>query len=887
MQSPQKWHNLSVAEAVQQLGTNPEKGLSAEEAQRRMEKWGPNELEAKKRTSPMRIFVSQFNDFMIWILIAAALISGVVLKELIDAVAIIVILVLNAVLGFIQEFRAEKAMEALKRMTAPTAKTIRDGKEEVIAAREIVPGDLIRLEVGDSVPADARIANCQAFSTQEAALTGESLSINKSCGEIAGDVALGDRRNMVYAGTTVSSGRALALVAATGSHSQMGQIAQLLEIKEEKTPLQYKLRDVGKKITILCLSVAAIVVAAGILRGHSAAVMFLAGVSLAVAAIPEGLPAVITVSLALGVQNMAKKHAVVRKLHAVETLGATTVICSDKTGTLTQNKMAVRRIYFQNHLWKHSSDGRITDLDTKEEICLDISPILRIAVLCNDARKGQNGGMLGDPTETALILAGETSGMIKDVLEDKHPRISEVPFDSDRKRMSTIHKHNESFVVLAKGAPEEILSRCKSVLVADVKQLTPDERNKILTTNANLAKEGFRNLAFAYRELDDLPQEINAEIVEKDLVFVGLLGLTDPPRPEVYAAIETCKKAHIRVTMITGDHKLTAEAIAKEIGLMDGRKVVTGLEIDAMSLEELERDLPQIGVFARVDPKDKIKIVKAFRETGNIVGMTGDGINDAPAVKMADIGISMGKVGTDVTREASDLVLTDDNFATIVSAVKEGRIIFDNIKKFILFLLSCNISEVATVFFAMIAGFPLPLLPVQILWINLITDGLPALALGVDPPDPGLMERPPRAKEEDILSPSKQKQVLWQGLLLTAGALSSFFVSYLWLKTSLDTARTIAFSTLVFIQLLHSLSFRSEKRSILSPASFANKYLLMAIFGSVFLQLCVLYLPFLQPIFRTISIGPREWLIVGLSCIAPTIIIDLVKQLIAKKATSA
>lgn len=878
-----EWHNLPISEVKKSLDSDPEKGLSLHEVETRRERYGPNELEAGKKASALKIFLSQFNDIMIWVLAAAAIISGFVLKELLDAVAIMAILVLNSILGFVQEFRAEKAMEALRKLAAPTAKAIRDGKEEIIPSRDIVPGDLIRLETGDSVPADARLVQCQVFSSQEAALTGESQPVNKTTAEMPSrEVPLADRKNMVYAGTLVASGRALALVTATGPSSEMGQIAALLDTKDEKTPLQYELRDVGKKITFLCLAVAAVVIVAGIARGHSIAIMFLAGVSLAVAAIPEGLPAVITVSLALGVQNMAKHHAVIRKLHAVETLGSTSVICSDKTGTLTQNKMAVRRIFFQNRLWKLSAENKLLDPESNQETDLDLVPLLKVAVLCNDARQIANGKMLGDPTETALVFIGEAFGLNKDQLEKEMPRISEVPFDSDRKRMSTIHRPDGSFLVLMKGAPEQVLPHCSRLLLDSEHEMTAKDRDTILGFDGQLAREGFRNLAFAYKEMKQAPKETSSDEVESDLVFAGLLGLTDPPRPEVAQAIETCKKAHINVAMITGDHKLTAEAIAREIGLLDGRKIITGIELEKMPLEQLEKELADIAVFARVSPKDKIKIVKAYRDKGYVVGMTGDGINDAPAVKMADIGISMGEVGTDVTREASDLVLADDNFATIVEAVREGRTIFDNLRKFILFLLSCNISEVGTVFLAMVLGFPLPLFPVQILWINLVTDGLPALALGVDPPDPDLMERPPRSSTEGILSRARQKQVVWQGLVLTAGAISSFLLSYLWLGDSLGTSRTVVFTTLVFVQLLHALSFRSERQSILAMSSLANRYLIAAIVGSVLLQVAVIYLPFVRPVFRTLPLGWSEWAVIGVSCLSPILIVDLIKTQLAR-----
>ncbi len=883
-QLQRNWHNLPVSQVERLLDTNLDAGLSSNEAQDRTERYGPNEFESGQTSSAWKILLSQFNDFMIWVLIVAALISGLVLGEVLDAGAIMTILILNAVLGFIQEFRAERALEALKKLAAPTAIVIRDGHEQPVSARNLVPGDVIHLEAGDSVPADGRVARSQTLSTQEATLTGESQPIAKSAEPMRNrDIALADRNNMTYAGTLVASGRALVLVTATGSFSEMGKIAALLKMEEEKTPLQHELRTVGKRITVLCLAIAATVILAGIARGFSLPVMFLAGVSLAVAAIPEGLPAVITVSLALGVQNMARKHAVIRRLHAVETLGSTSIICSDKTGTLTQNQMAARRIYLQNNLWRLTAENKLVDQGSGQQADLDLSTLLTIAVLCNDARKTSNGKTLGDPTEAALIALGEAFDVSKANLAAKTPRIHEVPFDSERKRMSTIHQSDGSYLVLMKGAPEQVLPLCSKLFVASERALTQKDREAILQTDGQLAKEGFRNLAFAYKELPQMPAEINSTTIEHDLVFVGLVGLSDPPRPEVPEAIRVCKDAHINVVMITGDHKLTAAAIAEEIGLLGGRRIVTGQELQAMSLPELEQQLPDIGVFARVSPQDKIKIVEAFKEKDYIVAMTGDGINDAPAVKMADIGISMGLVGTDVTREASDLVLTDDNFATIVEAVRQGRIIFDNIKKFILFLLSCNISEVGTVFLAMMLGFPLPLFPVQILWINLVTDGLPALALGVDPADPRIMERPPRPREEGILSPTRQKQILWQGLLLTSGALASFLISYAWLNQSLRTAQTVTFTTLVFIQLLHSLNFRSAHRSVFARSSFANKYLLIAILGSLALHFTALYLPLVRPIFRTVPLGSSEWLIVAGSCVLPLLALDQIKRVLAHK----
>ncbi|MDI6822340.1 MAG: calcium-translocating P-type ATPase, SERCA-type [Actinomycetota bacterium] len=889
------WHTLKIREIESILKTDVKAGLHPEQAQNRLIRFGLNELEEEKKPTPLQIFLSQFKDFLVYVLIVAIIISGLLLKELVDALAISAILILNAILGFVQEFRAEKAMEALKRLTAPTAKVIRLGQEMEIPAKELVPGDLILLQTGDHVPADARIMECTAFATDESALTGESQPVNKHTKPVSNPLLpLGDRKNMVYMGTAAARGRAKAVVVATGKSTEMGQIAGMLQVAGEKTPLQKELKRVGKRIALLCLLVCSVVFLSGILRGFSWALMFLAAVSLAVAAIPEGLPAVVTVTLALGVQNMAKKNAIVRRLHAVETLGSATAICTDKTGTLTKNQMTVNLIYLEDKMWKLTDEGRLRingkEIAPSENIIL----LFKIAALCNDARF-RDGKPVGDPTEGALLIAAEKVGLKKDALEKQAPRLNEIPFDSERKRMTTVHKlvggpacrqvgqesRVEGYVALVKGAPEVVLTRCSNIYRGGIKPLSEEERKGLLHKNGSMARRGYRVLAMAYREFSE-PPEIEPEALEKDLTFVGLVGMTDPPRSEVYGAIKTCHKAKVQVAMVTGDHKLTAETIAKEIDLLDRKQVITGPELKEISEEELTSRIEEIAVYARVDPKDKIKIIKAFKNRGHIVGMTGDGVNDAPAVKMADIGIAMGIAGTDVTKEASDITLTDDNFATIVTAIREGRSIFDNIKKFILFLLSCNVSEVLTMFLAMIAGLPLPLLPIQILWINLVTDGLPALALGTDPPAPDLMHRPPRQIGEGILTKERQLQILWQGLVLALGALFAFMAGLFWLKIPLRSAQSMVFTAMVLAQILHTLNFRCERHSVFTLHSLANKPLLAAIWGSIILHLGVLYIPPLQSIFHTAFLGTREWGIILTASLVPLIIVDALRNAIRK-----
>ncbi|HZD59544.1 MAG TPA: cation-translocating P-type ATPase [Anaerolineae bacterium] len=885
------WHTETIDEAAAALDTNLEDGLSEGEARHRLAEYGPNTLEERKKRSAFFLFLGQFNDFMIWVLIAAAFVSSVVLREVVDSLAIVAILFINAILGFIQEYRAERALEALKKLAAPQSRVVRDGAEKELPASELVPGDVIMLEGGDIIPADSRLTVVGAFLVDEAPLTGESVASTKMVDPIANpDIPHGDRDNMAYMGTTAVAGRARATVVDTGPRTEMGKIAEMIQTEEEKTPLQIELDRVGRTIAILVLIIAAIIFVSGLLRGFELALILLASVSLAVAAIPEGLPAIVTITLALGVQRMARQNAIVRKLYAVETLGSTTVINTDKTGTLTINRMTAEKLYLDGHVFDVEDKKIIQEEAEVEEE--DLLSLLTIALLSNDARHGKDGKLIGDPTETALIRLGDDLGYPKEKLEAEHTRVDEIPFDSSRKRMTTINRADGGFLVLTKGAPELVLPRSLHERYAgENRWLSSDRREEILGVNNRLASEGYRTLAFAYRAIQERPREaIKAEEeIERDLIFIGIIGLTDPPRPEVPPAIETAKQAGIRVAMVTGDHKLTATAVAEKIGLLENGGVLTGVELEEMSVEDLARVVDKIGVYARVDPSHKVKIVNALKSNGEVVAMTGDGVNDAPAVKQADIGISMGQVGTDVTKEASDMILADDNFATIVRAVREGRLIFDNLKKFILFLLSANASEVLTMFIALIVGLQLPLLPIQILWINLITDGFPALALGVDVPAPGLMERPPRRAGEAILARSRLIRIVWQGFWLALATLLAFIVSLIVSDVPLLATRaqgggalvaisqTVAFTTLVTIQLLHALNYRVATTTIFSKEVLRNKLLLIAIAGSFILQLAIIYIPFLQPIFNTRPLGAIEWLIIFAFIIPALVIIDVTK----------
>ncbi|HET6350679.1 MAG TPA: calcium-translocating P-type ATPase, PMCA-type [Coriobacteriia bacterium] len=897
------WHCRSAAEAVELLQVDPATGLSSEQAVERQAAYGPNELRAADKTPAWRMFISQFNDFMIWVLFAAVAISAIE-GQVPEAIAITAILILNGVLGFVQEYRAEQALDALKQMSAPVAKVLRDGAESSVPAVELVPGDIVVLEAGDKIPADGRLIKAGAMRVEEAALTGESAPVRKDERDLAdADSALGDRVGMLFAGTSVAVGHGIYVVTSTGQHTEMGKIAELLAGQEdEDTPLQKELETVGKRIAIIVLVIAFIVFVEEMWRAvtgsqlplhdaiaqhgfrDTATVALLVAISLAVAAIPEGLPAIVTVALSLGVRRMAGHNALVRKLHAVETLGSTTFICSDKTGTLTRNEMTVKRMMVGTDLVHLLPDFGMEPQD-RDPSRSDRELLLEIASSCNDARFGAEGELLGDPTETALIVAADR--IQHDNVRPR--RIGEVPFDSERKRMTTVHAIEGSRVAYMKGGTDVVLSLCERALLrGEIVELTGELRDELQRANAELAGQGFRTLAFACRELAE-GEPVEGEEIERAMVYVGILGLQDPPRPEVTAAIEECHKAGIHVAMVTGDHGLTAEAIGREIGLVSGQRVVTGVELEKMSDDELFDIVQDIRIYARVNPEHKLRIVDALKRHGEVVAMTGDGVNDAPALKRADIGVAMGRVGTDVSREAADMVLADDNFATIVEAVREGRVVFENLRKFILFLLSCNMSEVLIIFTTALLAPEPALLPLQILWINLVTDGLPALALGVDPGSPRVMDRAPRSADESILTKSRQLQVLWQGALITVGALAMYLgVEFGWF--SVDSARhaqTMLFTTIVLAQLLHSFNFRSSTKSVFSIESFKNKWLLLAFGGSMALHSLVIYVPAMQRVFKTQPLGIHDWMAVVLAALIPIVLIDITKLAIARKNKAA
>jgi len=919
------WHTGAVEQVLKTLKTNPKTGISEKEAGERIDQYGYNQLEAKKGRTPFKIFISQFNDFMIWILIAAAFISGIIIREITDAIVILIILVINSVLGFVQEFRAEKALQALKELASPSALVIRDGRESSISSKRLVPGDIIKLTAGDLVPADCRVIDNVNLQANESIITGESLPVNKITDSIGkNNIPLGDRKNILFSGTTIVKGRCSAVVTGTGNDTEIGKIASMVQEEEELTPLQIELKTVGKKIGIICLAVSVIVFLSGILKGNSVAQMLLVAVALAVAAIPEGLPAIVTVSLALGVQKMARSNAIVRKLSSVETLGSVSVICTDKTGTLTKNKMMVRKIYcglkedknYNKFIEIHNktgSGGLKKTLFLKE---MDDGSALKLlvenAVLCNDAyytnKKTQQ--ITGDPTEVALVELGNFYSIDKSKLEKTHPRVLEEPFDSDRKMMTTINKipagtvnGRKKYILFSKGAPEVIADKCSKIIKnGRIENLTDSGRKEISKSNFLLAEKAMRNLAFAFKYMEKLPGEQKVKESEKDLVYLGTVGMIDPPRPEVYQAIEQCRRANIKIIMVTGDHNITARAIGEELGILGpGDRVIDSTEFGEMTSQELDDQIENIRIFARVSPANKVDIVEALKRKHHIVAMTGDGINDAPSLKKADIGIAMGIAGTDVSKESSDMILTDDNFATIVTAVKQGRSIYDNLKKFILFLLSCNISEVLLMFISIVIGdyifylitgqrgfLYIPLLPVQILWMNLITDGLPAMALGIDPPEKNIMDRRATKKKEQILSKRGLGTVVWQGMVLTLGVLFIYFAGPVLFHTNdffhdREIFQTSVFTTLVLTQLLHTFNFRFEDKGIFTRNILENKYLNLAVIASILLQVGIVYVPWLQGIFKTTDLGLYHWLLIIASSIVPVLIINFVNELIYKK----
>ncbi|WP_027148637.1 cation-translocating P-type ATPase [Methylobacter tundripaludum] len=853
------WHLLEPWQTTAWLKVDPEKGLNHQEAKERLETYGPNAIQEQSRRGPIRMFLGQFADFMIIVLILACIVSGLV-GDVTDTIVILVIIVLNAIIGFIQEYRAEKAVAALKRLSSPTAQVLREGKTHTIAAHELVPGDLVMLEAGNVVPADLKLLGVARLKVEEAALTGESLPVEKSGALIRElDSPLGDRLNMAYKGTVATYGRGVGIVIATGMDTELGKIAELLrQGKETKTPLQLRLASFGVRLALLVLAVCAIIFVVGLLRGEEPVLMFLTAVSLAVAAIPEALPAVATVTLAIGARNLVAKNALIRRLPAVETLGSVTFICSDKTGTLTQNRMHAEAFYVEESL--------------REGIAPDFpAPLLRALALNNDARRSHDGQLLGDPTEIALHQAAESVGYVGSELVKDAPRLDEIPFDSERKLMTTLHQENGELVAYTKGAPENVLHRCVNLWGGDGPQPLPKEA--ILAAADQMAADGLRVLALAYRQLPERPQTLDTDSIETELCFLGLVGLMDPPRPEAKEAVALCKTAGITPVMITGDHPATARAIAIRLGIVDdGCKVLTGSQLAGMSLEEFEKEVEEVRVYARVAPEQKIKIVKALQDRGEFIAMTGDGVNDAPALRAANIGIAMGKIGTDVAREASHMVLLDDNFATIVTAVREGRRIFGNIRKFIKYAMTCNSAEIWTLFLAPFLGLPIPLLPIHILWINLVTDGLPGLALAVEPEERGIMQRPPRAPQESIFAQGMWQHILWIGLLM--GGVSLFSQGWAYVTGSAHW-QSMVFTVLALSQMGHVLAIRSERESLFSQGLFSNKPLLGSVLLTFGLQMAVLYVPVLQPIFKTDALSLDELLL----CLALSSVVFFVVEI--------
>ncbi|MFC4545902.1 calcium-translocating P-type ATPase, SERCA-type [Paenactinomyces guangxiensis] len=904
MSDSARWIDWEAEKVTAHFRVDPSVGLSEEEAQKRLKQVGTNQLSEGEKISLLALFVDQFKDFMVLVLLAATLISGL-LGEYTDAIAIIAIVLLNAILGFVQEVRAEKSLSALKKLSAPTARVLRNGKWLRLDASKLVPGDIVHMESGDRLPADVRFLKTENLYVEESALTGESVPVAKNPARLPRqDVSLGDRKNMGYMGTMAVRGKGVGVVVHTGMDTEMGKIAHLIESTDTaETPLQRRLEQLGKVLIVVALILTAVVVITGILHGHDVYKMFLAGVSLAVAAIPEGLPAIVTIALALGVQRMIKRKAIVRKLPSVETLGCATVICSDKTGTLTQNKMMVTRIWADGRKVTVSGNGYIPEgafaCQGREINPSDFQPlrrILEISVLCNNAsllQEKEKGGLLkikkqvnwlidGDPTEGALLVAGAKAGLTSEYLSEEWKRVKEFPFDSERKMMSVLLERKDGRQVLyTKGAPDILLAKCTRIVYQEkTVPLTDSLRAEILRLNEEFAGMALRNLAFAYREITGKERDVHSDLsAESQLTFVGLAGMIDPPREEVKEAIRICHRAGIKTAMITGDHQATAMAIATELGILrPGGLTLNGRDLYNMNDEEFLKKVNDIDVYARVSPEHKLRIVKALQKTGHVVAMTGDGVNDAPAIKAADIGIAMGISGTDVSKEASSLVLADDNFATIVAAIEEGRSIYDNIRKFISYLLASNVGEILVMFLAMLAGLPLPLVPIQILWVNLVTDGLPAMALGVDPAQVNSMDRPPRNSRESVFARGVGWKIVTRGLLIGLCSLAAFWVTYSEFPDDLVKAQTVAFSTLVFAQLIYVFDCRSTG-SIFNRTPFDNRALVLAVISSALLLLGVIYYPPLQPIFHTVPLGFREWILVLVTSTLPVLIAGLLDQI--------
>jgi Ca2+-transporting ATPase len=879
-----EFYQLSPEKVTEMLKTSIDAGLDELEVEKRFLESGPNELLSSGGVSPWVLFFSQFKNVLIQILLIATLLS-MFMGHAVESMAIAVIVLFAVILGFIQEYRAERAIEALRRMAAPTANVVRNGKEKKIPARELVPGDVILLRAGDKVPADARLVQLFNLQTEEAALTGESLPVEKKADALAaGDIGLGDRTNMVYSGTVISYGRGRAIVTATGMNTEFGKITGMLqEIETAKTPLQKNLDQVGKNLAKAAGFIVAIIVILGILRGQPLLEMIIFGVALAVAVVPEALPAVVTISLAIGVQRMVRRNALIRRLPTVEALGCTSVICSDKTGTLTKDEMTARKVFVSGQIYDVDGSGYDPTggffLNGKQvEPLQDIQFLLRAATLASDAYLTKEDGrweIKGDPTEGALVVAAAKAGLDKASLDKENPRINEIPFSSESKRMTTLCAEGGGQVSYSKGAAEVLLSHCALYKKENrIERLDESLRNELLNISQQMAKEALRVLAIAYKP------NTRIEDAEKDMIFLGLVGMIDPPRQEAKTAVQICESAGIKPVMITGDHPLTAQAIARELGILKKGRIITGVELDQIDEAQLDRDIEEISVYARVSPAHKLRIVSAFQKRDHVVAMTGDGVNDAPALKKADVGIAMGITGTDVTKEVAAMTLTDDNFASIVAAVEEGRHVFGNIKKYLMYLISSNIGEIGLMAGTVLLGMPIPLTAVQILYVNLATDGLPALALAVDPAEPDLMRRKPRAQRSGIFT----RPVV---ILMLAGGLWSAIVNigiFSWaLKTgmALKEAMTLTFISLVLIQFFKAYNFRSDRHSVIQKP-FANKWLNMAVVWELLLLTLIVYLPFLHKPFGTYSLPLFDWLIAVTLSMTVMPVLEIVKWMIRR-----
>ena len=959
------WHSRTIQEVAEALGTDPAAGLTAAEAEARLAKYGPNELAERPRPGFWQLLLEQFNNFLVIILLVSAVVS-LLLGQMTEAGAIMTIVVLNAVLGVVQEGKAEEALAALKKMAAPYAHVLRDGHRVTIPARELAPGDVVFLEAGNYVPADLRLIESVNLKIDEASLTGESVPVEKMAGvRLSEDVSLGDRVNSASMGTTVTYGRGAGIVTATGMQTQMGIIAEMIQSYEpEPTPLQRRLDQLGKWLGWGSLAICGIVFVEALIRGTNISVLtsqglapylvqtkqqivdlFVVAVSLAIAAVPEGLPAVVTICLALGMREMVRRNALIRRLPAVETLGSATVICSDKTGTLTQNEMMAVRLYVANLRLDVSGEGYQPkgEFDHYGEPAdphdnAEIITLLTGGLLCSDAQleppslpltppvggedtgaaindrhknpltppvggEGEGYRMVGDPTEGALVVAAAKAGLWRDDVEKRLPRVAEVPFDSERKRMSTIHRVDGSlplaggtggdasplvggagggYVVYVKGAPDVMLPFCNAILEGGVDvSLTPGRRQHIENINRDLGRAGLRVLAVARRHLDELPAEVSAETTERDLTLVGLVAMTDPARPEVRLAVEKARRAGIRTMMITGDYLDTARAIAHEVGLLrPNGEALTGVELNDISDEQLAERIEDVDVFARVSPRHKVRIIEALKARDHVVAMTGDGVNDAPALKRADIGVAMGITGTDVSKETADMVLTDDNYASIVSAVEQGRIIYSNIRKFVYYLISCNLAEIMVIFLATLASRSQPLTAIQLLWLNLLTDGAPALALGMESGDPDIMEQPPRPVREPIINRFMVVGTIVQTIAITVVVLTAYFLGLAWEPSNSLLAQTMAFVMLSASELVRAYTARSERTSLFFLGVFSNKYMQYAVLLSIVLLLSVVYIPFLQPIFGTVPLRVQEWTVVLPLLFVPAIAAEITKAIV-------